>query len=173
MEKWQQKVIRRHSLGYVGHVKTFASSICPDKIFFVQDKIRFVQDKNFVHGLKWVSPEQKWFLSCGQKFCLGQKNILSWTKSFYLGQIWFCPRQKTFCLGRWTGHKLIIVFRYFSFADKIRHTTLSKYQRMWLSTWNIMSCLCQSLQWNFTKKQNISLLLQSRKSMDCPTNLWL
>ena len=31
---------------------TDASSICPDKIFFVQDNIEIVQDKNFVHGLK-------------------------------------------------------------------------------------------------------------------------
>ena len=84
---------------------TNAPSICTDKVSFVQDKIRFVQNKNFVHGLKWVSPEQKLFLSCGQNFCLGQKNILSWTKSFCLGQIWFCPRQKTFCPGRWTGHQ--------------------------------------------------------------------
>ena len=29
-----------------------ASSICSDKIFFVQDNIEIVQDKNFVHGLK-------------------------------------------------------------------------------------------------------------------------
>ena len=33
-------------LGFV----TFASSICPDKIFFVQDNIEIVQDKKFVQS---------------------------------------------------------------------------------------------------------------------------
>ena len=28
----------------------YALSICPDKIFFVQDNIQIVQDKNFVQG---------------------------------------------------------------------------------------------------------------------------
>ena len=32
-----------------------ASSICPDKIFFVQDNIQIVQDKSFVEGWKVYS----------------------------------------------------------------------------------------------------------------------
>ena len=30
--------------------ETYASSICPDKIFLVLDKTKIVQDKNFVQG---------------------------------------------------------------------------------------------------------------------------
>ena len=58
------------------------NQICPRQINFVHDKIFFVQDKNFVHGLKQVSSKQKWFLSCGQNFCHGQKIFCHWQNYF-------------------------------------------------------------------------------------------
>ena len=90
--------------------ETNALSVCPDKIFFVLDKIRFVLDKiilsrtkYFLSKTKILSMAQKSFFLCWNSFQAMEKNILSWTKLLCLGQIWFCPRQKIFCLGRWTG----------------------------------------------------------------------
>ena len=58
------------------------NQICPRQINFVHDKIFFVRDKNFVHGFKQVSSKQKWFLSCGQNFCHGQKIFCHWQNYF-------------------------------------------------------------------------------------------
>ena len=58
------------------------NQICPRQINFVHEKIFFVWDKDFVHGFKQVSSKQKWFLSCGQNFCHGQKMFCHWQKYF-------------------------------------------------------------------------------------------
>ena len=45
-----QKNVQRKMIAAPSGVQTNASSICPDKIFFVQDNIQIVQDKNFVQS---------------------------------------------------------------------------------------------------------------------------
>ena len=59
--------------------------------YFVLDKKCFVLDKKY---FVW-----------DKKYFVWDKNNFVRTDGQGIRQIWFCPRQKIFCPGRWTGHK--------------------------------------------------------------------
>ena len=102
------------------------NQICPRQINFVHDKMFFVRDKNFVryknlvHGLKQVSPKQKWFLSYWQNFCLGQINVC-------LGQNYFAYDKSDFVLDKKyfvqaDGQGINVIFTFIPFHSIQFHT---------------------------------------------------
>ena len=77
---------------------------CPRRNNFVQDKTFFCPGQKLCPLLETSFPNTKMIFKPWTKFLSSTKCILSQTNLFCLGQIWFCPRQKIFCPGRWTVH---------------------------------------------------------------------
>ena len=87
------------------------NNFCLGQNKFVPDKIIFVIDKNFCTRLK--SSDQPFFMT--KEFCTRLKSRFLIEKSHFQGLFMrknglfshgqnFCPGQKIFCPGRWTGH---------------------------------------------------------------------
>ena len=134
-------------------------------VYFINSKQpgfceQFYDDQKVLYHQVWLYIHKHFLKShtyLNEMFCfkICFKNYWIYIK-YHLSLLFFCQKSILFI-----------------FSDPIRYSTFSKYQRMWLPSRNIMSCLCQSLQWNFTTKSNVSMLLQPRKSMDCIAKLWL